>query len=295
MKYRRRRGLGRTGTDGSASSQATPMPEVGADDGSMKTIRAIGNREVPRRWISLSVVLVALFGVGYLAAAEWLFPAETRGEEAPVVQVPDLVGLTAVQAEKLATRFELGYVVRAGLTHPSAEEGSVLAQNPFPGQFTRPGAPVSVTLSRGPETHVLPDVTGLASRPGTITLERLGFRVRTEEVRDVAPGGRIVGMRPEPGEQLAVPAEVTILVSSGPPAMLVPDLVGRHVNDAAALLRRAGLGLGKMISDPNALEAPGRITGQYPPSGYRLGRGKLVEVRVAGTRDEIERERETES
>jgi beta-lactam-binding protein with PASTA domain len=77
--------------------------------------------------------------------------------------------------------------------------------------------------------------------------------------------------------------------------MLVPDLVGRHVNDAADLLRRAGLGLGRMISDPRALEAPGRITGQYPPSGYRLGRGKLVEVRVAGTRDEIERERETES
>ncbi|MEE9208198.1 MAG: PASTA domain-containing protein [Gemmatimonadota bacterium] len=261
----------------------------------MKTLKAIGNLQVPRRWISLSVLVLALFGVGYLTAAEWLFPAATRGEEAPVVRVPDLVGLTAEQAEQLANRLHLEYVVRAGLAHPSAEEGSVLAQSPFPGQFTRPGAPVSVTLSRGPETHILPDVTGLAIRPGTITLERLGFRVRTEQVRDVAPGGRIVGMRPQPGEQLAVPAEVTILVSSGPPAMLVPDLLGRHVNDAADILRRAGLGLGRLISDPNALEAPGRITGQYPPSGYRLGRGKLVEVRVAGTRAEIERERETES
>jgi beta-lactam-binding protein with PASTA domain len=54
------------------------------------------------------------------------------------------------------------------------------------------------------------------------------------------------------------------------------------VDDAQGALSGAGLELGAITYDPQALEAPGRIVGQYPPAGYSLREGGAVEVRVAG-------------
>ena len=79
-----------------------------------------------------------------------------------------------------------------------------------------------------------------------------------------------------------MPAEVTLVVSEGRPVVQIPDLVGRHVDDAGGTLSGAGLQLGAITYDPQAPEAPGRIVGQYPPAGYSLREGDVVEVRVAG-------------
>jgi beta-lactam-binding protein with PASTA domain len=71
----------------------------------------------------------------------------------------------------------------------------------------------------------------------------------------------------------------------------VPELVGRHIDDATETLGERGLQLGAITYDPAAREAPGRITGQYPPAGYRLRQGSRVEVRVAGDASRVNRAR----
>lgn len=312
MSYRRRRGLGgrrgakredrtsgstpeeqasstapeqREPADGTAAAAAPPrtqtLSELFAREPEPKAVTTGGGRRWGR-WLISAFVVAAFFGGGYLAAAQWVFPGGRVEEDPSLVKVPELVGLTEDEAQGRLERIGLEYTVRSGVTHHLAPEGAVLAQDPLPGQYTRPGAPIYVSLSRGPELHVLPDVSGLSERQAAIVLERLGYDVAVERTTHTLEGGKAVETRPEAGTELAVPAEVTLVVSEGRPVVQVPELVGRHVDDAQGALSGAGLELGAITYDPQAPDAPGRIVGQYPPAGYSLREGGAVEVRVAG-------------
>ncbi len=246
------------------------------------------------RWKSwaLAVAIVAgLFFAGYLTADLWLTPGDSPTEVGRLVTVPELVGLSDLEARNRLDEVGLEHDVRSTVSHPDAPEGAVLAQSPIPGQRVRPGAPVEVTLSRGPEVHSIPDVSGLSARQASIVLDRLGFRVSSREANHSTEAGRAFGTEPGPGTELTVPADVTLLVSKGSPVTTVPDLSGRHIDDALELLSESGLSLGAISYDPLSFDAPGRIVGQYPPGGYGLRKGDPVEVRVAGRPEEVNRSR----
>ncbi len=310
MSYRRRRGLGGSGSwldrirswlpgggeeeggdaggrdggraDGSAASGTGGADGTGgagaSDDGDGSGDGGGGWR----RAAAVVAVLALLFGAGYLASAQWLFPASPEPTGGDLVEVPDLVGLTAEEARRTLGAAGLEFRQRTGVAHRQAPEDAVLAQSPLPGQYARPGAPVAVTVSLGPERRRVPDLRGLSDRQGRIVLERLGFGAGVDTSASPVERGRVVGTRPEAGTRLTLPAEVTVVVSEGPSVSDVPDLTGRHVDDVAGRLEEAGLELGEVRYDPEAFAAPGRVVGQSPPPGYALRSGGRVSVRVAG-------------
>jgi beta-lactam-binding protein with PASTA domain len=306
VKFRRRRGLGRSSrlrgetgeeTAGDPLSPGTEEPAAGTP-GSERAGPEPGSGPVPRRgrrprglaWLGPSrrrvlvpgLLLVALFGLGYLAAARWLFPAGPGDQAGEVALVPDLVGLGSEEATRSLTEAGLTLQVVSRVPHPKAPDGAIIAQTPLPGQFARPGAPIQVTLSSGPQRRRIPDLRGLSARQGQIVLQRLGFETVTDSARSNAQRGQVVGSRPEAGDELELPAQVTILVSRGPAVSRVPDLSGRHVEDVPAVLRDAGLTLGDVTYDDEAFAAAGRVIAQSPPPGFALRRGGSVSIRVAG-------------
>lgn len=289
MTYRRRRGLG----GGGGSGGGRPTARRSAGDPERPPTREPLSRPRWLRWSAPLGVAALLFFGGYLAASAWLSPGGRAPDAGPLTEVPELVGLSDADARARASDFGLEYRVRSAVAHPRAPEGAVLAQSPIPGQRVRPGAPVSVTLSQGPETHTLPDVSGLSERQATIVLERLGYEVAARRSTHPLEAGRAFGTEPSAGAELAVPADVILLVSDGPGLAEVPDLTGRHIDDALQLLEGADLTLGAISYDPLAADAPGRIVGQYPPGGYALRRGDPVEVRVSGDPDRVNRSRRT--
>lgn len=302
MSYRRRRGLGsrRSWLDrllgrGGEGSAGDGPDDAGSSGGRANGTGGGGPDGAPgpgrvRRVAVVVLSLAALFGVGYLAAAEWIFPASSAAESSQLVEVPDLVGLTGAEAREALGAADLEYRLGSEIPHRQAPEGAVLAQSPLPGQFARPGAPVSVTLSLGPDRRVVPDLRGLSDRQGAIVLERLGFRTATDSANSAVERGRVVGTRPESGTELTLPADVTVVVSRGPDVVEVPDLVGLHVDDVERRLEAAGLVLGEVQYDPEARAAPGRVVGQAPAPDFALRAGGRVSVRVAGTRPEPEGE-----
>lgn len=232
-------------------------------------------------------LVVACLLVGYAIATLWLSPASANADDGSIVQVPDVVGEPDAEARRLIEGIGLEYTVRRGLAHREAPEGTVLAQSPLAGQFARPGAPVDVTLSRGPEVHTLPDVAGLSERQAGIVLERLGYDVEIERRADPMAAGRAVETRPAAGTDLAVPSPLVLVVSEGAPIVVIPDMLGMHIDDALQILSEVRLELGSISFDSEAPEAPGRIVGQYPPVGYSLRAGDSVELRVAGDPDRV--------
>ncbi len=270
MSYTRRRGLG-----GHRSGE-TRTETKGKGTGSGKQ----------RALLSAGLVIVCVL-VGYAIATLWMSPASANAHDGSIVQVPDVVGEPEAKARSMIEAMGLEYTVRRGLAHREAPEGTVLAQSPLAGQFARPGAPVDVTLSRGPEVHTLPDVAGLSERQANIVLERLGYDVEIERREDPMAAGRAVETRPGAGTDLEVPSPLVLVVSEGAPIVVIPDMVGMHIDDALQILTDARLELGSISFDSEAPEAPGRIVGQYPPVGYSLRAGDTVELRVAGDANRV--------
>lgn len=290
MRFRRRRGLGggkgsgSGGGDGGDDGPGDASPGRGGTRGRPPSGRAGALTARLERWGVALGVLAALVGAGYLVSAFLIFPASAPEAEAgEVVEVPDLVGLTAEEARTALDGSRLDYLLRSEMSHPGAPEGAVVAQSPLPGQFARPGAPVEVTLSLGPETRSVPDLRGLSDRQASIVLERLGFRTSVDTVQGELERGRVMATRPASGSEVEIPHQVTVLVSRGPRVADVPELVGLHVDDVPARLRERGFRLGEVTYDPEAFAAPGRVIGQSPAPGYSLRAGGRVSVRVAGS------------
>ena len=239
-----------------------------------------------RALVTLGIV-VACIGAGYLVSSMVISPSSATADYGSVVSVPDVVGLAEAEARAVVTEAGLEFTVRGGLAHREVPEGAVLAQSPLADQFARPGAPVQVTLSRGPEVHTLPDVAGLSERQAVIVLERLGYEVEIERREDAMAAGRAIETRPEAGSDLEVPSPIVLVVSEGAPIVVVPDMLGLHIDDALQVLNEYNLELGSISFDEDAPEAPGRIVGQYPPVGYSLRAGDAVELRVAGDPDRM--------
>ncbi|MDP2479820.1 MAG: PASTA domain-containing protein [Candidatus Palauibacterales bacterium] len=296
MKFRRRRGLGGSlrGRP-SPEEESAPERDAAADEaGAPPRSPASPGRRRPggggggwlgprqRRRLLPAVLLVGLFALGYLVATRWIFPGGSTGPTGDVARVPDLVGLATAEATRSLGQVGLTLEVGARVPHPKAPEGAIIAQTPLPGQYARPGAPVQVTLSSGPERRKVPDLRGLSARQGRIVLERLGFTTAVDSTRSDVQRGQVVGSRPDAGQDLQLPAQITVLVSRGPAVARVPDLSGRHVEDVPAALRDVGLSLGEVTYDPAAFAAAGRVIAQDPPPGFSLRRGGSVSIRVAG-------------
>lgn len=230
----------------------------------------------------LPLLLVTLavvgWGVGYLVATQVVFPAPPPPGD--LYEVPDLRGMSLGRAsERLAGgSLELGVV--DSLRHPTVEGGLVLGQSPLPGQLGRPGAPVRVTVSTGPQLRAVPDVVRLEEDRARIVLESTGFVVLRDSLVSDVPRGRVVSVTPPVDSLLALPAEVRIEVSTGPPMVVMPLVLGMEESEAVAALDSLGL----VVSEVEEVFRFGRDQGivveQEPAGGTELERGAAVRLAV---------------
>ena len=176
-----------------------------------------------RRWLVFAAIIgIGGYGVGYLLSTQVVFPRpETAGAGIPV---PDLYDETLTQAETTlrTAGLEPGEIRRLAST--SIDSGRVMAQDPVPGQQLLPGASVSLGVSAGPPELRVPPLAGLGLGTARDLLETLGFDVAVRHIRSPQfPAGVVARSEPGPGAAQALPAEVVLIVSSGPPGGTAAD------------------------------------------------------------------------
>jgi beta-lactam-binding protein with PASTA domain len=247
------------------------------------------HRELPRRVkryfderVLLKWVLAtgfACFVVGYLLVTLLFFPGFGRSA---IVTVPDLTGRTVNQSERAVDRAGLTLLRGGQLPNPRMRAGRVLMQTPLPGEEVARGTQVRIVLSAGPEVRPIPSIEDLSRQDAIGLLQRHGFRVALQNVRDRRDEGTILGLRPAAGQQAAVGSIVTMVISAGPPFVKVPGVVGLARGDAAARLQAGGLALGRVSYDPASLEPAGNVIAQSPAEGDSLRMGYGVRVTLAG-------------
>lgn len=216
------------------------------------------------------------WGGAYLVATRILFPAPPPPKG--LIQVPDLRGLQVDSAgRKLADAgLKLGAV--DSLRHPTVAPGLILGQAPLPGQLALPGTAVRVTRSLGPQLRAVPDVSGLALDRARVVLETSGFVVTLDSATADVPRGRVIAMDPPADSVLALPAQVQLTVSLGPPLVPMPSLLGMDSATAFAVLDSLGLVVGQVQEVFRFGRDQGIVVEQEPPADSLLERGSAVSL-----------------
>jgi serine/threonine-protein kinase len=233
------------------------------------------------RDVVLKAAGIALAGwlVGYLMSTRVIFPAPPPPGD--LYEVPDVRGMDLASAREAlaAEELELGDV--DSLLHPSVPEDVILGQSPLPGQVARPGSPVRVTMSLGPQRRAVPDVAGLNVERARIVLETSGFLIEADSVESEEPRGRVVGVAPAPGSQVVLPGQVRLMVSTGPPVVTMPFVLGLAEEEAVTLLDSLGLIVEQPIEEVfNFGRDQGVVVEQEPASDEELQRGTAVRLKV---------------
>ncbi|MDB4882047.1 MAG: hypothetical protein JWL95_813 [Gemmatimonadetes bacterium] len=224
------------------------------------------------------VSIVAGFTLAYLVVAFVVFPAGVIPRD---VKVPNVTGLGFDEA---AQRLEqAGFKAEQGEQryNNSAPKMTVLEQSPPPGAREGVGEKVTLVVSGGQRMVAIPVVTGMTRIEAQVLLEKEGFDVGdVTEASSNAPRGSVIATRPAAGSAVSVPSTVSLVLSSGPAAQLMPDLMGRDVGGARQLLIQLGVKNVQVINDPTAPGAPGTIVAQTPVSGAPIAAGATVQLRV---------------
>jgi len=223
-----------------------------------------------RRWLIALVVVLLVAGAAVAAYAL------TRPEEHPV---PDVTGKPLAAA--LAVVQNAGFDPNVERTTSDAPVGRVIRQDPQPGTKAAKGSEVTLTVSEGPGTKPVPDVVGQTRKNAINELQDAGFKVdERRENSDTVRRNRVISTTPDPATSAELGSTVTIVVSSGPQQIAVPDVTGHTRESARETLEAAGFVVGvREQEDENA--DPGTVLSQSPSAGTDATKGSTVTITVA--------------
>jgi eukaryotic-like serine/threonine-protein kinase len=228
-------------------------------------------------WHVVAGLVVGFFALGFLFST-LIF----RGGGADVASVPDLREMPLEQARRVLREASLGLDEGPALAHPTLPAGSVISQSPLPGQEVAPGSAVRVNVSTGGEQVRVPDVSAYAADQARQMLERVGFQVRVVERAAMRREGQIIELSPAAGAVVALPAVLTLVVSSGPPMVAVPQLAGLYEPEVRSRLGAASLAVGEADYDVFSTLPVGQVIAQRPAAGDSLRAGSRVRITYAG-------------
>jgi beta-lactam-binding protein with PASTA domain len=198
--------------------------------------------------------------------------------------VPKVDGLaqdaatTAVTAAKLT----VGTVTQQASNTVAA--GNVISQDPANGSSLRPGSPVNLVISSGPQVMVtVPGVEGLTQAAATTAITGTKLMVGTvaQQTSNTVVAGNVISQDPANGNSLAQGSPVNLVISSGPQMATVPNVEGLTENAATAALTEAKFKIGTVAQQTSDTVTTGRVMSQEPASGSSVAEGSPVNLVVS--------------
>src|SRR5262249_15277534 len=143
------------------------------------------------------------------------------------------------------------------------------------------GARVTLVVSKGTPFAVLPTfVSGTTPEAAKANLERSGFDVRYRWTPSwYVQKGTVIGLHPDSGLRVRRTSTVRVVVSSGWPRAVVPDVQSLDLDKAKRELESKHLRYG-IVYRPAHGDAPGQVTSQKPLPGASVYRGTRVWLAV---------------
>jgi serine/threonine-protein kinase len=192
--------------------------------------------------------------------------------------VPKVAGLSEHAAEDALarTKLTLGEVTQA--YSDTVKPGSVISSDPATGTLLAPSKPVDLVVSQGPAPVQLADWTDKPATQATQALQGVGLTVQaTTKYNDSVALGDVISQSPGPGT-VHRGDTVKLVVSKGPPLVLVPDVTGKSVDDARQILRTAGFAV--QVTHVFPWIVGGNVVAQSPNGQTKAPKGSTVTIAI---------------
>jgi serine/threonine protein kinase/beta-lactam-binding protein with PASTA domain len=140
-------------------------------------------------------------------------PVQLKVSKGPKpVAVPNVIGSSFDSAS--STLLAQGFAVSRTDVKSDQPKDSVIGMSPGPGTFQPPNTKINLTVSKGPATSTVPDVTSQSQSDAQAQLKASGFNVRIvpQPVTDPSQDGIVQAQDPPGGAQAAPGTIVTIAV-----------------------------------------------------------------------------------
>ncbi len=129
---------------------------------------------------------------------------------------------------------------------------------------------------------------GSSSGDAGAALVAAGYNVGTQEqASDTVEAGIVIGTQPPAGTELATGEIVTLLVSTGPSTVEVPDVVGLALADAQAQLEAVGL-TSTATQQPSDEIEEGLVISTNPTAGIAVAPGTSVAILWSSGPEDVE-------
>lgn len=237
----------------------TPMTESTA---ATKKDRAEERRRVSKR-VRRNRIIAMVLAISVGIAGWWI----VLGPGAKV-SVPSVIGASVDKANSLISPLGLKIEVAEKVYSEEVSEGLIIKQDPAGGDKIDPNGTVKLTVSKGPERYLVPQLIGLTPEAAVNAIARLPLATGTitEVFNSEVPKGFVISAEPAPGTQVRRDTAINLVVSKGIETLALSSYLGKIGEEALTELTDAGFDVTVTYAFDEKV-IPGGVISQTPAAG----------------------------
>jgi serine/threonine-protein kinase len=166
--------------------------------------------------------------------------------------VPDVVGMELAAARGEIEGTKLKIKEGTGKYSDTISQGVVISVDPKVGSPLKPGATITVVVSKGRAPITVPDLKGKNINDARNQAQELGLTVVEQYKDNDQPRDQVIEQTPAPGTGAEKDDEIKLVVSKGPPQVTVPDVNNQPCQQAKQTLESQGFRVGILLN-PNGI------------------------------------------
>src|SRR5205085_1836066 len=155
--------------------------------------------------------------------------------------------------------------------------------NPTAATQVNVGSAVALVISSGPPQVAVPNVVGLTQAAATTAITTAGLTVGTVTTASstTVPSGSVITQNPAAATQVATGSAVALVVSSGPPQVAVPNVIGLTQVAATSAITTAALTVGTVTTASSTTVPSGSVISQNPTAATQVNVGSAVALVIS--------------
>ena len=236
--------------------------------------------EHPRMKILVIILICLVIFLGSIGITSAILNATSPKD----VQIPNLVGLTEDQAKAELEKYKLNYQKTTEDYNPDYPAGQIYEQTPtYADNYkVKENTTVSVKVSKGTETTVVPKVAGMTYDEAVQELEKNKLKAeKVEETSKEIKEGIVISQETEANTTVNAGETIKIHVSigTGIPQVVMPNVVGNTEESARTTLTGKNLTV-RVEYEEDATKDNGVVLRQSIDSGTNIDEGTEVVLTV---------------
>ena len=199
------------------------------------------------------------------------------------VSVPNVVGQTQAAATTAITGAGLTIGAFTTAASNTVTAGNVISTSPVAATLVNPGSAVALVISTGPTQVAVPNVVGQPQAAATTAITGAGLVVGTVTTASssTVTAGSVISTNPVAATQVNLGSAVSLVISTGPAQVAVPNVVGQTQAAATTSITGAGLVVGTVSTASSSTVTAGNVISTNPAAATQVNLGSAVSVVVS--------------